>query len=324
MPSQALDIADFQADRLGRGQRGVDLLEFAIGEDVPLDEGFVAPPAEQIALLLRAGPVGDGVVEEEAARLQRALHRREVLAEVRGADMLGHADAGRLVEPRGRQVAIVAKLHLGAVGQALRRDPLARQAGLRLGQGDAGGVHPVVGRRVPDQRPPAAADVQEALARAQAQLAADQVQLLLLGLVERRLRAGEIGARVDHVAIEPEPVEVVADVVVVADRLAVARPRVDLAAGLGPVLIDATALAILPAQAADQEGGDAQQVAPVRAVVPGGVGQFEDLLQVPLDGPVAVQVRLAEGQLIRVQEDRAEHGRRLQHEHPVCRTARRG
>jgi hypothetical protein len=79
--------------------------------------------------------------------------------------MLGHPDAGGLVEPGGRQVAVVADLDVAAIGQARRRDPLAGECRLRRREGDPGGVDAIMFRRVDEQRAPAAADVEETVAR---------------------------------------------------------------------------------------------------------------------------------------------------------------
>jgi hypothetical protein len=65
---------------------------------------------------------------------------------------------------------------------------------------------------------PAAADVQQPHARTERQLAAHQVDLgILRGLQPDRLVVPD-GAGVDHRRPEHQPVEVVADVVVVGDR----------------------------------------------------------------------------------------------------------
>ena len=76
---------------------------------------------------------------------------------------------------------------------------------------------------------PAAADVEHALALLQRELAADQRELGLLGLLERRRAALEVGAAVGHRRVEEQREELVARVVVVADRAAVAAERVPLA-----------------------------------------------------------------------------------------------
>ena len=101
------------------------------------------------------------------------------------------------------------------------RDTFARQFELAVRQRDADRADAVVLGRVQDQPAPAAADVEEAFAGAQTQLAADQVELGELRVLQRVAGVAEVGARVDHARVEPEPVEVVADVVVMLDRVAV-------------------------------------------------------------------------------------------------------
>jgi len=87
---------------------------------------------------------------------------------------------------------------------------------------------------VPHQRAPAAADIEKALARRQPQLAADVVELGPLGRIDVFPAGLEIGARIDHLLVEPEPVEVVADVVVVADVGAVGLRLVSRRRQFGP------------------------------------------------------------------------------------------
>src|SRR5262247_2883746 len=69
------------------------------------------------------------------------------------------------------------------------------------------------------QRAPAAADVEQPLAGFQPQLAADHLQLVLLHLVDVVVPVGAVAAGVDHLAVEPERVERIGDVVVVGDIL---------------------------------------------------------------------------------------------------------
>ena len=76
---------------------------------------------------------------------------------------------------------------------------------------------------------PPAADVEHALALAQRELPADELELGLLRLLERLGPAREVRAAVGHRAIEEQREELVADVVVVAHGAAVARDRVPLA-----------------------------------------------------------------------------------------------
>src|SRR6185295_3267318 len=69
-------------------------------------------------------------------------------------------------------------------------------------------------------------DVEEALAWIEPQLAADVLQLARLGVVESRVLGREVRAAVDELPVEPEPVERIGDVVVVADIRAVAAELV--------------------------------------------------------------------------------------------------
>ena len=85
-------------------------------------------------------------------------------------------------------------------------------------------------------RAPAAADVEQPLARLQPQLAADMVELVGLRLVDAVGEIGEIAAAVDHAFVEEEPVEIVRDVVVMLDRFLVGAADEGVAAGklVGP------------------------------------------------------------------------------------------
>src|SRR4029453_10135425 len=89
---------------------------------------------------------------------------------------------------------------------------------------------PVVLGHVERERAPAAARLQHAFARAQAQLAADVLELGALRLLERDARILEVRARVDEILVEPARVEVVAEVIVVVDVGARAPRRIARAA----------------------------------------------------------------------------------------------
>ena len=75
-------------------------------------------------------------------------------------------------------------------------------------------VHAVVLGRPQQQAAPAGADVEEALALAQHQLAADVVELGLLRLRQRHVGVAVVGARVHPPRVEPQRIEVVRHVVV--------------------------------------------------------------------------------------------------------------
>src|SRR4249919_133771 len=112
-----------------------------------------------------------------------------------------------------------------------------------------------------DQRAPTAADVEQPHPRPELQLAADEIELVALSVlqcVRRVIRRGPIGARVDQGRAEDDPVEVVAHVVVVAYGRAVAIPRVP-PAGKGSLL--RWWLRLRPNRPQDHSGPD--QLAPV-------------------------------------------------------------
>src|SRR5690348_5677577 len=78
-------------------------------------------------------------------------------------------------------------------------------------------------RGVHDERAPSASDVEKSLALAKAELATHKIELGFLRIVERIARMFEVRARIHHAVVEPETIEVVADVVVILNRRAVSR-----------------------------------------------------------------------------------------------------
>ncbi len=131
--------------------------------------------------------------------------------------MFGHADGGDRVVGPVADVAVVLHTDLDPVGEPLLGDALTGVGRLLLGEGHADHAHAVLTGRVDRHRTPAAADVEEALTRRQLQLAADEFELVALGVLQGAVRGLPVGARVDHRGAEDDLVEVVADVVVVAD-----------------------------------------------------------------------------------------------------------
>ena len=97
----------------------------------------------------------------------------------------------------------------------------AREFVLIARQGNAGGDAAVFRRGANDQRAPATADVQQPMTGLDAQFAEDVVELLFLRSFQRIGVAAKIGAGVHHVAVEKQMVELVGDVVVVFDGLAI-------------------------------------------------------------------------------------------------------
>src|SRR5438876_3404489 len=114
-----------------------------------------------------------------------------VSVDVRAADVLGHADRGDRIEPLTGEVAVVGDADVDPVGQSGRRRPLPRERGLPLGQRDAGDVGAVLARGVQREAAPPAADIEHALAGAQAELRAHELELCALRLLERLRAARE-------------------------------------------------------------------------------------------------------------------------------------
>ncbi|MDT4861222.1 hypothetical protein FQZ97_958190 [compost metagenome] len=93
------------------------------------------------------------------------------------------------------------------------------------------------------QATPTAADIQQAFARLQTQLAAQMAHLGLLRLIQVFCASLEIGAGIDHLPVQPQRVEVIRDVVVVADGRSVGVFVVGAALHLGTAFIAEQCLA---------------------------------------------------------------------------------
>jgi hypothetical protein len=127
-----------------------------------------------------------------------------------------------VVAGAGRQVAVVAVLDEAAPLEAKGLDAGGGPVGLRPGERHPVRRNAVVLRR-PDREPaPAAADVEECLAGLQPELAADEIDLVLLRLLELAVRIAIVGAGVEHERVQEQGVEVVRDIVVMRDGLSVA------------------------------------------------------------------------------------------------------
>ena len=99
----------------------------------------------------------------------------------------------------------------------------SRDLELSRAQRDADRSHTVLAHRVQHQAAPSASDIQQPLVSAQAQLAADEVELGPLRGVQVDVLVLEVRAGVRHGAIEKQCVELGRQVVVVPDRRRVAR-----------------------------------------------------------------------------------------------------
>ena len=154
----------------------------------------------------------------DAAGRQAAHRLLHVGAVVLGTDVLHEADRDhRVVAARGVAVVVEADVD-GQVPVVLLRP---RHLLARHGVADDVGAVLLGGER--REAGPAAAEVQHAHPRAQADLAADQIQLGLLGGVQGVGAFVSVGARVDHARVEHRLVQIVADVVVLLADLESAR-----------------------------------------------------------------------------------------------------
>jgi hypothetical protein len=221
---EVLHVPRDESRALQREQHDGELQRLAVGEHVAL--------GERARRLVGVAQAGDAVVEEDPPGPQEAGELGPVAVDLLRADVLDHADAGHLVELLARQVAVVEHADVDEVGDAGLRRPGARALGLRRGQRDPGDAGAVALGGVHREGAPAAAHVQQPVAGLEVQLAADQVPLGLLGLLQRARAAREDRAGVGHRRVEERREELVRDVVVVAHAALVAVLRVPAALGL--------------------------------------------------------------------------------------------
>src|SRR5690349_2770311 len=136
--------------------------------------------------------------------------------------MLHHSDTGDLVERGVAQCPIVADFDIDAVRESIADDSPPRQSRLLLAERDSRRPNTVVPSRMHRERAPAAADVEQSFSSLEAKLSTHEIELRGLRFVERLDSPLEVRARVHHLAIEPERVEVVPNVIVEANRVGIA------------------------------------------------------------------------------------------------------
>src|SRR6185436_777645 len=102
----------------------------------------------------------------------------EVVRRVIPADMPEHLNTRDLVKGlSGAKISIVTDFHPRARVQPLALDPGASIVGLRRAERNAGRVNAILGGGIDQETAPPAANVEQAFAGAQTELAADQFQL---------------------------------------------------------------------------------------------------------------------------------------------------
>src|SRR5438309_3974952 len=212
---QILDVDDLPLGALHLRQSLGDAEEIPVGEDVPVEE-------IRLARVLPVELVVDAVAQVQPAGIEHVAHAAEDGAIVRDPHVLDDSDGGDLVVPRPlRDIAEIAVLDHATPLEALALDARLRPFGLGARESDSVRLDTVVLGRPDGEPSPSAADVEHGLTGLETELAADEIDLVLLRLLELTVGLAVVRAGVEHEGIEEERVELVRDIVVVRDRLRV-------------------------------------------------------------------------------------------------------
>lgn len=276
VPPQALDVDRLEPAALRRFEREADVRQLAVREHVAIDE-FAA--AERRFAAFRVGR-RDAVVHRDAVVDEQLAHAREVERQILAADVLEHPDARDAVE-LPVDFAIVLQADLDLVLEAGGLHARGGEIELVLRQRHAETRRAELLRGAQHERAPAAADVEQPLAGLELDLRQDMVDLLDLRGREIFIAVLEVRARVHHVLVEPQLVELVRHVVVVLDRLLVGALRV----------IEVAPHARELARAGDRAARER-------------VADVDDVRQPALDVDLALHVRLAEVVEARLEQQR--------------------
>ena len=180
MLPQALEIADLEPGAFRCGECRRDRDHAAVREHVPVDER-VSRSALCSKSMRRAMP---WLTKTPPGRRSACARAKNSGSRCSG-DLLEHADGNDLVvRLRLVEQSIVDDVDPAAVGQARGGDPFPRELGLAFADGDPDSLDAEALRRVRDQPAEAAADVEQTLAGPEPELAAEDVELPLLGGVE--------------------------------------------------------------------------------------------------------------------------------------------
>src|SRR5262245_15481876 len=218
MRAQAFCIPQFQPLVRHPTHHFTHVHQLTTGEDILLDE--LPDAATELGVLQRVR--GDPVVHHQSPRLEQPIDLAEVPAKIAPPDMFEHAHACDLVEKLTfGNVAIVLQTDFDTIGKSELADALAGELELAVAQSHTKRFGAIMLSRPNDEPAPATADVEKTLTRLQHELAADVIELLLLSEIQRIVRMLEVSTGVDAFAIEPKPVEIIADVIVLLDVAAV-------------------------------------------------------------------------------------------------------
>ena len=181
------------------------------------------------------------MVQQPTLGAQQRVTPREVAGELGESDVLEHADRADGVVRTVVDVAEVGVAHLDPVAQPALGDALARELGLGFGERHAHRVDAVVLGRVEHHAAPPAPDVEEPHPWLEVELAADELVLVRLRVLERGGVVVPDRARVGERRTEHHPVEVVRHVVVVRDGGGVAHLGSGAGRAAGPLRAEAGA-----------------------------------------------------------------------------------
>src|SRR5258708_5754235 len=130
--------------------------------------------------------------------------------------MLQHAYGDKGVKlPADVAVIVLNELHLAVESFAF--GALPRKSKLLAGNIECFDPHAIVPGHVQTESSPSASGFYNFLSRTQPQLAAHQVKLRSLRFFQTCILLREIGAGVDHLGVEPEPVKIIREIVMMAD-----------------------------------------------------------------------------------------------------------
>src|SRR5882762_8791873 len=219
MTPQRFGVRNLEARERHLAKNERKMRELPMREHVAVDEFPRTQPHPAVV-----GIAGrDAMIHDEPALGEQRPDFREISLEMAQAHVLEHADARDLVEDAlARNIAVVLQAHLAAALEPLLPDPLRGEFVLVPAERDARRPGAEFLGRAQNQRAPAAADVQKPLPGLEQKLVEDVIEFLFLGELQGIALAPEIGAGIHHVPIQPQRIEVVRDVVVVLNGVAIA------------------------------------------------------------------------------------------------------
>src|SRR5262245_18864110 len=204
VPAQVLDVDHLEAAFIHRGDRLGEARDPPAREHVLADEELGVEHAD----------VADEVQHAEPAGLQEVRVRLHYLAQLVAAGVLEHADRHHLVELRVH-LPEVGEPDVDLVAHAAPRDLAAQPVHLLVRGIDGRAVDAIALDGVQHEAAETGADVDDALAGLQADLAADVLDLVRLRLLDRARPLLPVRTGVHQpVAVEPLFVEIVTVAVV--------------------------------------------------------------------------------------------------------------